>query len=73
MSDSHGSGAVETIEAPPPADRNGEPLVRAEGVWKVFGPNADKVIGTPDAELSRAELREKTGCVVAVRDVSIDI
>ena len=31
------------------------------------------VIGTPDAELSRSELQEKTGCVIAVRDVSIDV
>jgi glycine betaine/proline transport system ATP-binding protein len=73
MSDSHGSGAVETVEAPLAADRNGEPLLRAEGVWKLFGKNADKVIGTPDAELSRAELREKTGTVVAVRDISIEV
>ena len=53
--------------------QNGEPLLRAEGVWKVFGPRADKVMGTPDCELSRSELHEKTGCVVAVRDVSLDI
>ncbi len=31
------------------------------------------MIGTPDADLSRAELREKTGTVVAVRDISIDV
>jgi glycine betaine/proline transport system ATP-binding protein len=31
------------------------------------------VIGTPDADLSRAELRRKTGCVAAVRDVSFDV
>jgi glycine betaine/proline transport system ATP-binding protein len=73
VSDSHGSGAVETMEAPTAPDRNGDPLLRAEGVWKIFGRNADKVIGTPDAELSRAELREKTGSVVAVRDISIDV
>ena len=72
-SDSHGSAAVETPEAPRAPDRNGEPLLRAEGVWKVFGPKADKIIGTPDADLPRAELREKTGCVAAVRDVSIDV
>jgi glycine betaine/proline transport system ATP-binding protein len=73
-SDSHGSAAVETPEAAPPApERNGDPLLRAEGVWKVFGKNADKVVGTPDADLSRAELREKTGCVAAVRDVTIDV
>jgi glycine betaine/proline transport system ATP-binding protein len=54
--------------------RNGdEPLIRVQGIWKIFGKNAAKVIGTPDAELSRTELREKTGCVAAVRDVSFDV
>ena len=50
-----------------------EPLIKAEGVWKIFGPKADRVIGTPDAELNRTELREKTGCVAAVRDVSFEV
>jgi glycine betaine/proline transport system ATP-binding protein len=54
-------------------DRSGEPLIRAEGVWKIFGRRADKVIGTPAAELTRSELREQTGCVIAVRDVSIEV
>jgi glycine betaine/proline transport system ATP-binding protein len=49
------------------------PLIRAEGIWKIFGKNAGKVIGTPDADLPRAELREKTGCVAAVKDVSFDV
>ena len=31
------------------------------------------MLGTPDAELSRSELRAKTGCVAAVRDVSFDV
>ena len=73
MSDSHGSAAVETPEATQAQERGGDPLLRAEGVWKLFGPKADKVIGTPDADLSRSELREKTGTVVAVKDVTIDI
>jgi glycine betaine/proline transport system ATP-binding protein len=51
----------------------GDPLIRAEGIWKIFGKNASKVIGTADTELSRAELREKTGCVAAVRDVSFEV
>jgi glycine betaine/proline transport system ATP-binding protein len=73
MTDAHGTGAVQTPKAPSSGSADGEPVVRADGVWKVFGPHGDKVIGTPDAELSRAELREKTGCVIAVRDVTIDI
>jgi glycine betaine/proline transport system ATP-binding protein len=30
-------------------------------------------VGSPEAFLSRRELREKTGCVVAVRDVSLEV
>ncbi|MEO5851781.1 MAG: glycine betaine/L-proline ABC transporter ATP-binding protein [Nocardioides sp.] len=50
-----------------------EHALQVEGLWKIFGPRSDKVLGTPDAELSRAELKEKTGCVVGVRDVSFDV
>ena len=48
-------------------------MISVRGVWKVFGPNADKLIGTPDADLSRTELRHKTGNTIAVRDVSFDV
>jgi glycine betaine/proline transport system ATP-binding protein len=73
MRDEDGSVAVETAEKPPTGESNGQPVVRAEGVWKVFGSHGERIIGTPDADLSRAELREKTGNVVAVRDVSLEI
>jgi glycine betaine/proline transport system ATP-binding protein len=49
------------------------PLISVEGVWKIFGRNADKVIGTPDADLPRRELSEKHGCVAAVRGVSLEV
>jgi glycine betaine/proline transport system ATP-binding protein len=54
-------------------DRTSPPVIRATGVWKVFGPSPAKLVGSPDAFLPRGELREKTGCVVAVRDVSIEV
>jgi glycine betaine/proline transport system ATP-binding protein len=73
VTDSQGSTAVETPEATPAPNRNGDPLLHAEGVWKIFGAKADKIVGTPDADLPRSELREKTGCVAAVRDISIDV
>jgi glycine betaine/proline transport system ATP-binding protein len=63
--------------APAPAqdriDRTSAPVIRAEGVWKVFGPHPDRLVGSPDAFLPRGELREKTGCVVAVRDVGLEV
>jgi glycine betaine/proline transport system ATP-binding protein len=42
-------------------------------LWKIFGRGSDKIIGTPDADLSRADLKTKTGCVVGVKDVSFDV
>lgn len=49
------------------------PAVHVEGLWKIFGPRADKIINSPDAQLSRKELQEKTGHVVGIRDVSFDV
>jgi glycine betaine/proline transport system ATP-binding protein len=47
--------------------------VACRNVWKIYGPKADRVVGTPDADLPRAELLDKTGCVAAVRDVSFEV
>jgi glycine betaine/proline transport system ATP-binding protein len=50
-----------------------DPTVSCRNVWKVYGPKADRIVGSPDASLSRQELLEKTGCVAAVRDVSFEV
>jgi glycine betaine/proline transport system ATP-binding protein len=50
-----------------------EHALTVRGLWKVFGPRADKVVGTPDEALSRKELQAKTGCVAAVKDVSFQV
>jgi glycine betaine/proline transport system ATP-binding protein len=47
--------------------------ISVRDLWKVFGPSADKVVGTALADLSRKELLNETGCVAAVRDVSFDV
>jgi glycine betaine/proline transport system ATP-binding protein len=47
--------------------------VSCRNVWKIYGPKADRIVGTPEADLPRGELLEKTGCVAAVRDVSFDV
>jgi glycine betaine/proline transport system ATP-binding protein len=56
-----------------PVDHTGTPVIRASGIWKVFGPNPERMVGSEDALLPRAVLREKTGNVVAVRDVSLEV
>jgi glycine betaine/proline transport system ATP-binding protein len=51
----------------------GRAALDVRGLWKIFGAGADKVIGTPLAKLNRAELKERTGCVAAVRDISFAV
>jgi glycine betaine/proline transport system ATP-binding protein len=50
-----------------------EASVACRGLWKVYGANGKKIVGSLDADLPRAELLAKTGCVVAVRDVSFEV
>lgn len=51
-----------------------EPVISVTDLWKVFGPGAAKVPGSPDlAALSRRDLLERTGCTAAVRDVTFDV
>jgi len=49
------------------------PTIAVKGLWKVFGPAEHTVIGTPDADLPRDELKRKNGSMVAIRDVSFDV
>jgi glycine betaine/proline transport system ATP-binding protein len=66
---------AETALEPPQhrTDRSSSPVIRAAGIWKVFGPNPERLVDSEDALLPRAELRAKTGNVVAVRDVSLEV
>ncbi|WP_405618173.1 glycine betaine/L-proline ABC transporter ATP-binding protein [Streptomyces sp. NBC_00076] len=58
----------------PPTDESATPVFSVEGLWKVFGPKADSVPADPElAALAPAELRSRTGCTAAVRDVSFDV
>ncbi|MER5519117.1 glycine betaine/L-proline ABC transporter ATP-binding protein [Streptomyces sp. NPDC002763] len=50
------------------------PVFSVDGLWKVFGPKADRVPGDPELTgLAPADLRARTGCTAAVRDVSFDV
>jgi glycine betaine/proline transport system ATP-binding protein len=66
-----------TTTSPSPTDTASSstesPALHVEGLWKIFGPKADKIMASGDAELSRKELQEKTGHVVGIRDVSFDV
>jgi glycine betaine/proline transport system ATP-binding protein len=52
---------------------SGTPTLAVRNLWKVFGPAEHKVVGTPDADLPRDELRRKTGSTIGLRDVSFEV
>ena len=63
-----------TTTAPTDSTSSSEsPAVHVDGLWKIFGPRADKIMASGDSSLSRKELQEKTGHVVGIRDVSFDV
>ncbi|OIJ67359.1 quaternary amine ABC transporter ATP-binding protein [Streptomyces mangrovisoli] len=58
----------------PPKPGGPTPVVSVRGLWKVFGPKAERVPGSAELRgLGRRELMERTGCTAAVRDVGFDV
>ncbi|WP_433258840.1 quaternary amine ABC transporter ATP-binding protein [Streptosporangium sp. CA-135522] len=55
------------------APGEGRAVLDVRGLWKVFGPRSDRVVGTALEGLSRSELKTKTGCVAGIRDVSFTV
>jgi glycine betaine/proline transport system ATP-binding protein len=65
--------AQTNVQASGAAVPESDASVACRGLWKVYGANGKKIVRSPDADLSRAELLAKTGCIVAVRDVSFEV
>jgi glycine betaine/proline transport system ATP-binding protein len=65
-----------TAPAPPLIEHDTvpDPEITVRGLWKVFGAKADKVAASPEYhDMPRGEIKDRTGCVVAVRDVTFDV
>ena len=57
-----------------PVSESQQARLEVSGLWKVFGSNPRRVIETPQlATGSKSEVLEKTGCVIAIRDISFKI
>lgn len=47
--------------------------ISCRNIWKIFGPHPERLKKTLNPKLSRAEVLEQTGHVVAVKDVSFEV
>lgn len=61
------------VPAPGPAPSK-SPVISVQNLWKVFGTKASEVPQSTELSgLPRKELKERTGCVAAVCDLSFDV
>ena len=49
------------------------PKIECKNIWKIFGTYPQRTLETIDRSLSRTEVQEQTGHVIAVKDVSFEI
>lgn len=57
----------------PDTGSGGNPKISVRNLWKVFGKNADAIIGSEHEKADREVVRQKTGNTIAVRDMSFDV
>ena len=50
-----------------------ESMISVRDLWKVYGPRAERIVGSPEADLPRGQLEALHGNVVAMRDVNLDV
>jgi glycine betaine/proline transport system ATP-binding protein len=71
--DSLETAPARATKAPPESPLGRPSTLDVRGLWKIFGPQADRIVGTPLATASRAELRQRTGCIAAVKNLSFSV
>ena len=49
------------------------PIIRVDSVWKVFGRNPERVLGSEHSNRSKAELQSELGVVIGLSDVSFEV
>lgn len=50
-----------------------EPIVRIEGLWKVFGPDPNSVLDGSIRTAAKSDILAETGHVLALRDINIEV
>ena len=52
---------------------SGAPKITCRGVWKIFGHHPERVLRELAPSFSRKEVQERTGHIIAVKDVSFEV
>lgn len=49
------------------------PQIKIDNLWKVYGKDPKKILTKKYKDLTKEEILKKTGCVVGMKDISLDI
>lgn len=63
---------METTDTPATPD-SGTPILKARGLWKIFGENPERLLKSDLKNESKEKIQEETGLVVGLRDVSFEV
>ncbi len=55
------------------ADTKSDTIIEVKNLWKVFGRDPKRVLSKKLRGLTKEEIQKKTGCVVGMRDISLNI
>ncbi len=53
--------------------QGGEICISVHGLWKIFGPEPEKILNMDMSNSTKQAILEETGCVMAIRDVSFEV
>ena len=53
--------------------QNEEVSIEVNNLWKIFGDNVEKVLDSDTQFDGKTDILEKTGCVLAIKDVSFQV
>ncbi len=72
MSQETNTGSQQAPPSTSPAGA-GNTIIEVKNLWKVFGRDPKRVLSKKLRGLTKEEIQKKTGCVVGMRDISLDI
>ena len=55
------------------ATRTGEPILKANGLWKIFGEDPERLLESDLKNETKEKIQEETGLVVGLRDISFEV
>ena len=55
------------------SNNGADPRIVVQNLWKVYGQRPERIITSEWADRSKREILEQTGCVTALRDISLEV